>query len=174
MITFCDQPSPMPSSRSNALDRLYARPGFLLRRAHQLSAGIFEDECEAIGLTTAQYSVLSALKVMPGQDQTALARALGFDKVTTLRVLHAMEKRDLITRSRLQTNRRSVSLELTEEGRALFDRAQKPVDRAFRRLMEPLSEPQQKQLLKLLTLLTSRLEDQARSPFVPGTGLICG
>jgi DNA-binding MarR family transcriptional regulator len=156
----------MPSDRPNALDRLYARPGFLLRRAHQLSAAIFERECESIGLTPAQYSVLSALHVRPGQDQSSLARSLGFDKVTILRVLHAMEKRDLLSRSRLSTDRRSVSLTLTDEGRTLFALAQKPVDRAYKRLMAPLSEPQQKQLLQLLERLTRGLEAEARAPFV--------
>ena len=155
----------MPS-RPNALARLYARPGFLLRRAHQLSSGIFESECESIGITPAQYSVLSALHVQPGQDQSTLARALGFDKVTILRVLHAMEERGLVLRERTETNRRSVKLALTSQGEALFDAAQKPVDRAYKRLMAPLSEAQQRQLLKLLELLTSALEEQARAPLV--------
>jgi DNA-binding MarR family transcriptional regulator len=156
----------MATTRPNALARLYARPGFLLRRVHQLSAAVFESECDGIGLTPAQYSVLSALHVMPGQDQSALARALGFDKVTMLRVLHAMEKRNLVSRARLPTDKRSLSLNLTDEGRALFNLAQKPVDRAYKRLMAPLSEGQQKQLLKLLELMTLELEDQARAPFV--------
>jgi DNA-binding MarR family transcriptional regulator len=164
----------MPSPRPNALARLYARPGFLLRRVHQLSAGIFESECEAIGLTPAQYSVLSALQVRPGQDQSTLARALGFDKVTILRVLHAMEKRELISRSRLASDRRSVSLALTDSGRRLFDQAQRPVDRAYRRLMAPLSSAQQKQLLKLLELLTTGLEDQSRAPFVRASEVAAG
>lgn len=155
----------MPS-RPNALARLYARPGFLLRRAHQLSSGIFESECEGIGVTPAQYSVLSALHVHPGQDQSALARALGFDKVTMLRVLHAMERRGLVSRERAATDRRSVSLALTAEGLALFDAAQRPVDRAYKRLMQPLSEAQQRQLLKLLETLTTGLEAQARAPLL--------
>ena len=30
------------------LTQLYARPGFLLRRAHQISAAVFEDECRNV------------------------------------------------------------------------------------------------------------------------------
>lgn len=159
----------MPPARPDALARLYSRPGFLLRRAHQLSAAIFERECEGIGLTPAQYSVLSALQAKPGQDQSSLARALGFDKVTILRVLHGMEKRDLVSRQRLPTDRRSVSLSLTAQGKALFELAQKPVNRAYKRLMGPLSEAQQAQLMKLLEALTTGLEDQARAPLVRGS-----
>ena len=40
---------------SESLTRLYARPGFLLRRAHQISASVFEDECRSVGLTPAQF-----------------------------------------------------------------------------------------------------------------------
>lgn len=155
----------MPS-RPNALARLYARPGFLLRRAHQISSSIFESECESIAVTPAQYSVLSALHVRPGQDQTSLARALGFDKVTILRVLHAMEIRGLVLRERAAEDRRSISLALTAAGEDLFVAAQKPVDRAYQRLMQPLSESQQRQLLKLLEVLTAGLEDQARAPLI--------
>lgn len=148
------------------MDRLYGRPGFLLRRAHQISAAVFESECESIGLTPAQYSVLSALHTQPGQDQSSLARALGFDKVTILRVLYGMEDRKLISRQRLPSDRRSMSLALTAQGSDLFDRAQQPVDQAYRRLMEPFSDTQQKQFVKLLKLLVDELEGQARAPLV--------
>jgi hypothetical protein len=36
------------------LQRLYLRPGFLLRRAHQLPVGIFEEEGREVGLTPSQ------------------------------------------------------------------------------------------------------------------------
>ena len=76
-----------------SLARLYARPGFLLRRAHQISAAVFEDECRNVGLTPAQFGVLTVLQASPGLDQSSLARALGFDKVTVLRVLRGLEAR---------------------------------------------------------------------------------
>ena len=82
----------VPENITNTLDlsRLYARPGFLLRRAHQISAAVFEDECRAVGLTPAQFGVLTVLRASPGMDQSSLARALGFDKVTVLRVLRGL------------------------------------------------------------------------------------
>ena len=41
---------------------IYQRPGFLLRRAHQISTAIFERSCAHLGLTPAQYGVLSVLR----------------------------------------------------------------------------------------------------------------
>src|SRR5690606_17555017 len=43
------------------LDELYERPGFLLRRAHQIFVSILEAEFASVGLSPAQYAVLVAL-----------------------------------------------------------------------------------------------------------------
>lgn len=159
----------MATSKKNAeiLARLYARPGFLLRRAHQISAAVFEDECRDLGLTPAQFGVLTVLKAHPGMGQSSLARALGFDKVTVLRVLRGLQARDLVARGPAEGNRRNVSVQLTPEGQEVLRQAQKPAEKAYRRLLAPLDSTQQEQLLALLQLLTGELEDEARAAFVP-------
>ena len=150
-----------------SLSRLYARPGFLLRRAHQISAAVFEDACRDLALTPAQFGVLTVLQAHPGLGQSSLARALGFDKVTVLRVLRGLEGRGLVTRGLSGQNRRNVSVSLTAEGARLLQQAQKPAERAYKRLMAPLAREQQEPLLDLLQLLTGELEEEARAAFVP-------
>lgn len=149
------------------LSQLYARPGFLLRRAHQISTAVFEDECRAVGLTPAQFGVLSVLRATPGLDQSTLARALGFDKVTVLRVLRGLETRGLIERAPAPASRRNLAVSLSAAGLDLLKQAQQPADRAYVRLMAPLNKTQQGQLLELLQLLTTGLENDARAAFVP-------
>jgi len=156
---------PAPT-KTNALMRLYTRPGFLLRRAHQISAAVFEDECRAVGLTPAQFGVLTVLETHPGLGQSSLARGLGFDKVTVLRVLRGLETRGLVARE-APDGKRSVSVSLTPAGQEVLSQAQKPAEKAYRRLMAPLDKDQQDQLLTLLQLLTGELESDARAPFVP-------
>lgn len=157
----------MPAAKPSAtLSRLYARPGFLLRRAHQISAAVFEDECRDLQLTPAQFGVLTVLDAHPGLGQSSLARALGFDKVTVLRVLRGLQARGLVTRE-TAAGRRSVSVQLTPAGTGMLARAQKPAEKAYRRLLAPLDREQQHQLLDLLQLLTGELEDHARAAFVP-------
>jgi MarR family transcriptional regulator, lower aerobic nicotinate degradation pathway regulator len=153
----------------HSLSRLYARPGFLLRRAHQISAAVFEDECRELGLTPAQFGVLTVVKGHPGLGQSSLARALGFDKVTVLRVLRGLEARGLVVRGPTADNRRNIAVALTPEGEALLKQAQKPAEKAYRRLLAPLDRTQQAQLLDLLRLVTGELEDDARASFVPPT-----
>ncbi|MBC7602991.1 MAG: MarR family transcriptional regulator [Ramlibacter sp.] len=159
----------MPSTANTpaSLSRLYARPGFLLRRAHQISAAVFEDECRALALTPAQFGVLTVLKSHPGLGQSSLARALGFDKVTVLRVLRGLEGRGLVARTPAADNKRNVSVTLTPAGFDVLAQAQKPAERAYKRLLAPLSRTQQAELVELLQLLTGELEDDARAAFVP-------
>lgn len=156
-----------PPKNSNTLSRLYARPGFLLRRAHQISAAVFEDACRDLGLTPAQFGVLTVLQAHPGMGQSSLARALGFDKVTVLRVLRGLEARGFVARGPAEDNKRNVCVSLTPEGEVVLRQAQKPAEKAYKRLMGPLDKDQQAQLVHLLQLLTGELEDEARAAFVP-------
>lgn len=153
---------PLPS-----LARLYARPGFLLRRAHQISAAVFENECSDVGLTPAQFGVLTVLSAQPGLGQSNLARALGFDKVTVLRVLRGLEARGLLQRTPAADHKRNLCVALTEAGDRLLTQAQKPAEQAYRRLLAPLDRQQQVQLLQLLQVLTGELENDARAAFIP-------
>ena len=157
----------MTATASTDLAVLYTRPGFLLRRAHQISAAVFEDECRSVGLTPAQFGVLTVLGASPGLDQSTLARALGFDKVTVLRVLRGLETRGLAQRSPAPQSRRNLAVVLSPAGEKLLRQAQKPAERAYERLMSPLSPEQQLQLVALLQQLTEGLEDHARASFVP-------
>jgi DNA-binding MarR family transcriptional regulator len=157
----------MPLSNPNALHLLYERPGFLLRRAHQISISIFEQECQGIKLTPVQYSILTALHTLPGIDQSRLARKLGLDKVTTLRVLRDLENRSLITRSAHQSDKRSYSLTLSSDGQILFKGAQKHVNAAYKKLASGLTDTELAALLKLLSKFNSSLDAYARTSFQP-------
>src|SRR5947208_1438840 len=115
-----------------SLSRLYARPGFLLRRAHQISAAVFEDECRDLALTPAQFGVLTVLKTHPGLGQSSLARALGFDKVTVLRVLRGLESRGFVERGPAPDNKRNMCVSLTREGENILGKAHRPAERAYK------------------------------------------
>ena len=157
----------MRAPRADDLSILYTRPGFLLRRAHQISAAVFENESRGVGLTPAQFGVLTVLRASPGIDQSSLARALGFDKVTVLRVLRGLETRGLVQRSAAPESRRNLAVALLAAGEKLLRKAQKPAELAFHRLMSPLSAEQQVQLVALLQQLTGALEGDARAAFIP-------
>lgn len=149
------------------LRRLYLRPGFLLRRAHQLSVGIFEEECREIGLTPSQYGVLTVLDLAGASDQSTVARALGFDRVTTMRVVRGLEMRGLLQRAapaELASRRR---LTLTAEGQQTLAAGRVHAERISKRLLSPLLADERSHLLRLLRKLCGGLEDVARTRVVP-------
>ena len=123
---------------------------------------MFEDACRDLGLTPAQFGVLTVLQAHPGMGQSNLARALGFNKVTVLRGLRGLQARGLVERGPADESRRNVSASLTPEGEAVLRPAQKPAEKACKRLMAPLDKQQQEQLIALLQLLTGELG--GRSP----------
>ncbi len=150
----------------DAFFELYQRPGFLLRRAHRISVAIFERECAAIGLTPAQYGALYVLHHAPGIDQSTLARAMGLDRVTILRVARGLESRGLVVRQAQAPSRR-LSLTLTTEGENLFLQARPLARRALQRLTSPLEPAEQDTLMRLLNKMCDALEADARAEVAP-------
>jgi DNA-binding MarR family transcriptional regulator len=62
-----------------------------------------------------------------------------------------------------------VSVTLTADGHSMLTQAQRPAEKAYKRLLAPLDKSQQAQLVELLQVLTGELEDDARAAFVhPG------
>jgi DNA-binding MarR family transcriptional regulator len=145
---------------------MYDRPGFLLRRAHQISAALFEEECRDIALTQAQFAVLTVLAAKPGVDQPRLCRFVGFDKVTVMYILRGLIERGLVVRESMPGKKRLMALSLTKEGVKLLESAQRPTETAYTSLMSCFTDAQQRQFLKLLKILTEALEDKARAPLV--------
>jgi MarR family transcriptional regulator, lower aerobic nicotinate degradation pathway regulator len=150
--------------RPITLEELYARPGFLLRRAHQIAVGIFVEECAAYGLTPPQHSTLIVIDRCPGIDQAALARAIGFDRATTGQVVEGLEARGLLKRENSRTDKRRKKLVLTPQGRALMKRAASAIQRTSNRLLAPLRPTQRKHFVELLLQLTDDLNQASRSP----------
>lgn len=143
---------------------LYARPGFLLRRAHQIAVGIFVEECAAYKLTPPQHSTLIVIEHCPGIDQAALARAIGFDRATVGQVVEGLEARGLLRRQNSRADKRRKTLLLTPQGRALMRRAAPAIERTSERLLAPLKQIDRKTFVGYLLQLAGELNESSRSP----------
>lgn len=140
---------------SSRLRDLYRRPGFMIRRCHQIAVAIFADECRALDLTTTQYGILFVLGHHPGIDQISLARLLGLDRSTTGMVVGRLEERDLLRRTVDSGDKRKRVLHLTPAAEKLLARAQPVVRRAQERLLAPFNAQER----QMLTALLDRLID---------------
>ena len=98
---FCEQDRFCRTSNgvtNRAIEALYRRPGFLLRRAHQIAVSIFMDEAAEAGVTTTQYGVLVILRHCEGLDQIGVSKKVGLDRSTTGLVIKKLEDAGLIVR----------------------------------------------------------------------------
>jgi len=154
----------MASDAASKLALLYARPGFLLRRAHQISVSIFESACQEVSLTPGQFAVLTLLRARPTLDQSGVARALGINKVTVSQLLRALEGRGLVHRKPHPENRRKRSLALTVAGLELLLASNDPTEAAYETLMSPFDPEQRERLIILLQQLIQHLGHCARTP----------
>jgi MarR family transcriptional regulator, lower aerobic nicotinate degradation pathway regulator len=156
---------------TESLEEIYRRPGFMIRRAHQIAVAIFLEEARESRITPTQYGVLVIVGHRPGIDQNTLARLLGLDRSTTGLVVRKLAERDLIARATGPGDLRRRELKLTRAGRALSARIAKNARRAQQRLLSPLPARERARFLDLLTRLTEVLNRTTRVPVDYAAGL---
>lgn len=143
---------------------LQHRPGFLIRRLHQIHLALFAEECGAFGLTPVQYSIMTAVAAQPGLDQARLCEEVGIDRATMADVLARLESRGLVTRRRSGTDQRMKLVSVTTLGRRLLTRIDPHARRAHERTVAALPEAQRATFIASLTRLVEanqRLERAA-------------
>jgi DNA-binding MarR family transcriptional regulator len=125
--------------KSNALRAVYQR--------HSCDAG--------------EYDVLAALRrAGPSHSltPTELARSVLVNSATMTVRLTRLERRGLIRRTHSERDRRSVIVQLTQDGRALIDSAAEDLLTSEARLLDALTKSDQRTLARLLAKLAANLD----------------
>ncbi|MBI4966640.1 MAG: MarR family transcriptional regulator [Rhodospirillales bacterium] len=135
---------------SNSLRALYRRPGFLLKRCHQVSAALFLEECREFQMTPSQYGALTVLAQYPGIDQIALGRLTGLDRSTAGLVLKLLSQRGLIERAINPKDKRRMRLKLSKEGERTLAAMAGAAKRAQERSLAGLPKDKREQFLDIL------------------------
>jgi DNA-binding MarR family transcriptional regulator len=144
------------------LHDLSHRPGFLLRRAHQVAVAIFTDEVGRIALTPPQHNVLAAVNAHPGSHQAEVSRLVGYDRATVGAVLAGLEERQLIRRESSWEDRRVKTLKLTRRGKQLLNASTAAMARINQRIMAPLTPKEGELFIALLAkVATSNLAGES-------------
>jgi DNA-binding MarR family transcriptional regulator len=143
---------------------LFSRPGFLVRRLHQIYVAIYFQNCERFGTTPVQSSVMQVLLAQPGMDQIALAQAIGIDRTTASSVLTRLEARGIVRREADPTDRRNKRAFLTPAGQAMLRDMQASIEAAHRELVKPLAPAEREHFLEQLLCLVHANNDRGRSP----------
>lgn len=96
--------------------------GFHLRLAQEASFQAFARRVRAIDLRPGRFAIMALIAENRGLSQTALGRISGRDKSSLTPALDDLERRGLIRRRRLPTDRRSYALALTTKGSRLLQK----------------------------------------------------
>jgi DNA-binding MarR family transcriptional regulator len=139
-------------------------PGNAIRRLQQIAVAIFLQEAEAQGITPVQFAVLQALANTPDVDQRTLSRSIGFDTSTIASVMDRLETRGLVQRSRDPGDARVRLLSLTAEGRAVLSEVVPAMHRAQQRMLEPLTEAERAEFMRMLLTLVRANNALSRAP----------
>ena len=148
------------------LDGLYKRPGFLLRRAHQISVSLFMSESAEIGATTTQYGVLVILRHCEGLDQIGLSKKVGLDRSTTGLVVKKLADDGLVVRVEDPKDRRRKIIVLTAKGERHLESLRGPAARAQEIALSAFTPAEAEQFLALLGKFVDQFNDVTRAPIV--------
>ncbi|THU03799.1 winged helix-turn-helix transcriptional regulator [Lampropedia puyangensis] len=144
---------------------LWNRPGFLIRRLHQIHCALFAEETPDANITPVQYSLLSTLQEHGELDQNSLSHRIGLERTSVAEVLPRLEDRKLIERKRSELDGRIRLVALTTEGQTLLDAMSAAVARAHARTVEALSPAERKELIRMMTLLV-QADTSERAPLL--------
>lgn len=135
---------------TTSLQNVYLRPGFLLKRCHQVTAALFLDHCREFGVTPSQYGALRALEEFPGIDQLAVGRLIGLDRSTVGLVVKLLAERGLLVRTINDQDNRRMRLRLSAAGRWLLAGMEPAAGRAQEAALSALPRAKRRQFLALL------------------------
>lgn len=154
----------MSDNRQADFRDLSSRPGYLIRRLHQIHVALFLDECREHNLTPVQFGVLTVLYDGEALDQVTIAGQLAIDRNNAADVIRRLEKRGLIERPAVVRDRRAKLACITASGREVVDRMQPQMIKAQRRLMEPLDDQEYDRLMVLMSKVIEGNNEASRAP----------
>jgi MarR family transcriptional regulator, lower aerobic nicotinate degradation pathway regulator len=146
---------------------LEQRPGYLIRRLHQIHVALFQEACTDFEMTPLQYSLLSALAVRGTADQTSLAADIALDRTTTTGALKRLEARKLVERPVSDDDRRARVCKLTAAGASLLSKIEGAAREAHRETLAPLSRAEQELFLAMMQRIVVDHADRMRGSEAP-------
>lgn len=131
--------------------RLDDQVGFLLRRVGQRHLAVFAEVIPEV--TTTQLAALAKLAEAGPISQNQLGRLTAMDAATIKGVVGRLVARRLVATAPSAEDRRRLIVDLTPEGRALFDELRARGLEASRRTLAPLAPEERQRFLAMLRKL---------------------
>lgn len=146
---------------------IWDRPGYLVRRLHQIHVAMFLDKVADGSMTPIQYGLLSILATRPNIDQFTIGEELGLDRANVAGILKRLEARKLITRIVDEENRRRKLCVATSKGISLVKQHESAMKDCQIQLLSPLSAQERKIFMGLLSRLVEENNESSRTSLRP-------
>jgi DNA-binding MarR family transcriptional regulator len=130
----------------------------------RLMRTVFDRRVRRLGLTRAQWLVLTRLHRRPGASQSELAETMEVEKATVGRLIDRLEAKGWVERRAQAGDRRVNRLYLTPEAERLHKRIWRIAETTVEDALAELSRREGAQLRKLLGRVKSRLIQMASAP----------
>jgi len=132
---------------------IWDRPGYLVRRLHQIHVAMFLGEVAEGKVTPIQYGLLSILVRRPNIDQITIGEELGLDRANVADILKRLEAKKLVARVVDPENRRRKLCLATARGAELVSRHHADMQSSQHKLLAPLAPAEQQVFMELLSRL---------------------
>ncbi len=110
--------------------------GYHIKRAFNVIQADLNDVLKTFELRMVSFSVLVLIVENPGIRQSQLSSALAIERPNLVVIIDALEKRELIVRDRLLTDRRAYLLQATMAGDQLCEKALRAINTHENKLFE--------------------------------------
>ena len=147
---------------------IWDRPGYLVRRLHQIHVAMFISHVADGEVTPIQYGLLSILVNRPNIDQFTIGEELGLDRANVADILKRLEVRKLVTRVVDPANRRRKLCLATARGAEFVQRYHQDMQASQRRLLSPLAPSERAVFMDLLARLVEGNNESGRTSLRPG------
>lgn len=143
---------------------IWTRPGFLIRRLHQIHMAIFLKECAQENVTPIQWGILTIIVARPGIGHIEIADELGLDRSNVANVVNRLIRRGLLKQTIHKTDRRKKFIAITAAGSALLKTFEPKARRAQRKVLSVLSATERREFMKTLSRLVQHNNEFSRAP----------
>ncbi len=136
-------------------------PSYLGYQSRQAQAAVWRDFprlMKDVGLTPGEFGLLTLIDANEGINQISLAKVYQLDKSTLSYAINRLVKRDLISRTRDENDKRHYALWLTDAGRKTLKKATKKVEDQERTMDAVLKPGERKKLLDMLQRISKAFE----------------
>ena len=138
------------------LEHLNFRLDVLSALAKSVASGLYEAEC---GVTLRDLRVLRFVDMQPGISLGPLIALTYLEKTLVSKLVTALAKRGLLTRSTGTEDARVINLYLTPEGKAIVRKSER-IGKSFdEQLMSVLSPKEKEVLYRCINKLTEHVEE---------------